>query len=127
MTKKLAHWLAIIAWVGIIFYFSHQPDLKSSLPDFWDLIFRKIAHISEYAVLSFLLMKTFIHHKITRKNAAILTLIIAASYAIGDEYHQTFIAGRSGSIRDVLIDSIGIFFIAIFYKPKNIKNESLPY
>lgn len=126
MAKKLAHWIAIIAWAGIIFYFSHQPDLKSSLPDSWDLIFRKIAHISEYAVLAFLLMRTFIHHKMARKNAAILALIIAVCYAIGDEYHQIFITGRSGCVRDVLIDSIGIFFIAIFYKPKNLKNENLP-
>ena len=119
MTKKLAHWLAIIAWACIIFYFSHQPDLKSSLPDFWDFVFRKIAHISEYSVLAFLLMRTFIHHKITRKNSAILAAIIAVSYAIGDEYHQTFVAGRGGCVRDVLIDSIGIFFIVIFYKPTN--------
>lgn len=126
MTKKLAHWLAIIAWAGIIFYLSHQPGLKSGLPDFWDFAFRKIAHISEYAVLTFLLIKTFVHHKITHKNAAILALIISVCYAIGDEYHQIFVAGRSGCIRDILVDSVGIFFIAIFYKPKNIKNENLP-
>ncbi|MEA2064740.1 MAG: VanZ family protein [Patescibacteria group bacterium] len=126
MAKKLVHWLAIIAWAGIIFYFSHQPDLKSSLPDFWDFIFRKIAHICEYAVLAFILIRTFIHHKMTGKNSAILAAITAVSYAIGDEYHQTFIIGRSGCIRDVLIDSIGIFFITIFYKPKIAKNENLP-
>ena len=118
MLKKLAYWIMIIIWAGVIFYLSNQPDLKSSLPNFWDLIFRKIAHISEYAVLTFLLIRTFVHHNIKRKNATILAVIIAICYAFGDEYHQTFIAKRAGSIRDVLIDSIGIFFMAIFYKPK---------
>ena len=125
MAKKITHWLAIIAWAGIIFYFSHQPDLKSNLPNFWDFVFRKIAHISEYAVLAFLLMRTFIYHHMARKNAAILAAIIAVCYAIGDEYHQTFVNGRSGCVRDTLIDSVGIFFIAIFYKPKKVKNENM--
>ena len=30
-------------------------------------------------------------------------------YSITDEIHQTFVFGRSGEIRDVLIDSVGIF------------------
>ena len=29
-------------------------------------------------------------------------------YAMSDEYHQTFVMGRSGELRDVLIDSLGI-------------------
>lgn len=121
MFKKSAHWIAIIAWAGIIFYLSHQPGLKSSLPDFWDFIFRKIAHISEYAVLTFLLIKTFIHYNITNKKAIVLAAVISICCAIGDEYHQTFISGRSGCVQDILIDSVGIIFISIFYKPKNEK------
>ena len=35
---------------------------------------------------------------------------ICVAFSCGDEYHQSFVAGRSPSKRDVMIDSIGIFF-----------------
>ena len=44
----------------------------------------------------------------------ILLMVVAGlfcvAFACGDEYHQSYIAGRSPSKRDVLIDSVGIFF-----------------
>ena len=42
--------------------------------------------------------------------------VFSVFYAATDEYHQTFIQGRSGSLRDVLIDSIGIFCGCFFQK-----------
>jgi VanZ family protein len=33
--------------------------------------------------------------------------VITIAFAISDEYHQTFVPGRDGNIRDVLIDSAG--------------------
>ena len=38
-----------------------------------------------------------------------ITGIICVAYAALDEYHQMFVPGRSAEVRDVLIDSIGIF------------------
>jgi len=37
----------------------------------------------------------------------IAALLICVLYAASDEIHQLFIAGRSGEVRDVLIDSAG--------------------
>jgi VanZ family protein len=49
-------------------------------------------------------------------------------YAISDEYHQSFIAGRTGTYRDVIIDSVGglvaIWLIYLHWhheKNKNVK------
>ena len=36
--------------------------------------------------------------------------LICVGFACGDEFHQSFIAGRSPSARDVCIDSVGVFF-----------------
>ena len=40
-------------------------------------------------------------------------MVIAGGFCVGfaclDEYHQSFVAGRSPSKKDVLIDSIGVF------------------
>ena len=35
---------------------------------------------------------------------------ICVAFAAGDEYHQSFVAGRGPSVKDVGIDSIGAFF-----------------
>lgn len=71
---------------------------------------RKAAHMTEYAALavavSFPLYVYGLH--------GILLMIVAGGFCVAfagfDEFHQTFVAGRSGQLRDVFIDSIGIFF-----------------
>ena len=51
---------------------------------------------------------------------AMLSIIVCALYAASDEFHQLFISGRSGEIRDIIIDScaamVGIFIISIFVR-----------
>jgi VanZ family protein len=124
--RKILHWIFIVLWMGIIFYFSNQPDLKSSLPNDWDFIFRKIAHISEFAVLNFLLIKTFSHYKISFKNILIISFSMSFLYAVLDEYHQNFVLGRHGSVKDILIDSLGIMIVTIFYPRKNTRINLRP-
>ena len=73
---------------------------------------RKCAHLTEYAVLAFLVWRA------RRKPAwsdsrpwfwreALEALWVAMFYATTDEFHQTFIPSREGCVRDVLIDSSG--------------------
>ena len=42
-----------------------------------------------------------------------LAVIFAISYAVLDEWHQTWVLGRSGNARDVMIDSIGVLITAV--------------
>lgn len=112
MKTKIQNWLLVFLWMGLIFFLSHQPDLKSGLPDFWDFIFRKIAHITEYAILTWLLFRALIPHK----RALLAAIIFSLLYAISDEYHQTFVFGRQGCLRDVLIDSLGILLAVAWIK-----------
>lgn len=124
MKNKFLNWLLVFIWMGLIFFLSHQPDLKSSLPYSWDFIFRKIAHITEYAILTWLLLKALLPNK----RALLAAVIVAILYAISDEYHQTFIFGREGCLRDFLIDSLGVFLVVwwrIKKTPKlSIKNQN---
>ena len=64
-----------------------------------DTFLRKIAHTAEYALLGALL------YRATRRPAA--ALLLASVYAVTDEIHQTFVAGRHGSPVDWLIDTAG--------------------
>ena len=43
----------------------------------------------------------------------LIAVSIAFAYACTDEFHQTFVHGREGTPRDVVIDSIGIAIAAL--------------
>jgi len=69
---------------------------------------RKTAHVTEYFCLA---ASVAFPLYVCRLRGFALTLIAGAfcvAFACLDEYHQTFVAGRVGTIRDVYIDSIGI-------------------
>jgi len=100
--------IPILLWAGLIFFFSHQPGLASGLPNFWDFILRKTAHIFEYTVLTFLLIRNLEERNLEFKKVLILSAVLATLFAISDEYHQTFIVAREGKISDVGIDVLGI-------------------
>jgi VanZ family protein len=99
-TKRsaLTLWLPVLAWAVVIFAFSSVPSLGTGLGT-WDLVLRKLAHVSEYAVLGLLLARA------VRRPA--LAVALGAGYAVTDEVHQTFVEGRHGTPRDVAIDTLG--------------------
>jgi VanZ family protein len=88
---------------------------------------RKIAHISEYFILTFFFYigfyKNFI--KISKTNILLLSLFLSISYSITDEIHQTYVPNRVGSYKDVIIDSIGaIIFYFLLRKNTKIKDNN---
>jgi VanZ family protein len=124
--KFFKFWLPVIVWMGVIFTFSSIPNLKSGLKE--DYILRKIAHMIEFGILTFLVFRAISAEKSTQGQsvlggkAIIYSLIIAVFYALTDEYHQSFVFGRQCSFKDVGIDSIGILISAgLCY----IKNRNL--
>ena len=99
-TRELvATWAPVVVWAGVIFAFSSVPSLSSGLGA-WDLVLRKAAHLSEYAILGALLLRAL--------DRALPAFLAAVAYAVSDEIHQHFVAGRSASPVDVLVDAVGI-------------------
>ena len=92
-------WLPVLAWAALILAFSSVPDLGTGLGG-WDLVLRKLAHATEYAVLGALLVRA------TGRSG--LAFALGVLYAISDEWHQTFVAGRLGAPLDVAIDAVGV-------------------
>lgn len=90
----------LIIWCGVIFVLSSIPSAKISSDTFLDFVVRKFLHIFEYFILTILSYNTFKSHK----SAYFFALV----YAISDEVHQMFVPGRGPSLKDVLVDSIGI-------------------
>ena len=73
-------------------------------------IVRKAAHITEYFLLAIAVSFPLYVYGVRGIFLMLLAGIICVGYACGDEYHQSIVSGRSASSRDVMIDSIGIFF-----------------
>jgi len=80
-----------------------------------NFIFRKICHASVYFAFSILVFNLIIQLKKGSLSFYILlTILICFIYAITDEYHQTFVIGRTGQFIDIIIDTIGSAIGAIF-------------
>ena len=55
-----------------------------------------------------LFLALFLTYEFSDKKRMLFALLIGIEYAALDEIHQLFVAGRSGQITDVMIDSLGI-------------------
>lgn len=96
-------------YASIVKYLS--PILSDGITDFLYLYIRKVAHFSIYMLLSASLsLATYnflrLNNKVNAKYYAI-PYLICVLYAISDEYHQSFTPGRTCSLRDMAIDSLG--------------------
>ncbi len=97
-------WLPALFLMAVIFWFSSQPS--NELPSFsWaDAPIKKLAHILEYAALTFFIWRALRFQREYRW----LAWLIAVAYAATDEFHQSFTPGRFPSVWDVAIfDNLG--------------------
>jgi VanZ family protein len=107
-------WLPPVAVMGLIFFLSAQPDLSSGLGA-WDVLLRKLAHATVYAVLTWLWWRALREGSASddvRPLAA--AWLMAIAYSATDEWHQTFVTGRHGVPSDVLIDAAGASAAALW-------------
>lgn len=137
----------VLAWMVTVFMLSHQiaEDSSKTSSNFITVIIklfnkdieqeqletimlkvetivRKLAHFVLYTLGGMLITIMFINFKEYITKTKIASFLLGATYAITDEIHQLFIPGRSGEIRDVLIDSTGILLgVFIIYLLMRIK------
>ncbi len=116
----IKYWLPVFIWCAVIYYLSSVPELKSGFLNQWDLVLRKMAHITEYGILAFLFFRAVFINLSFRRSIAYAALF-SITYALTDEYHQLFVFGRSGNLTDVFIDTLGIFFAIFLIYKKIIK------
>ena len=131
--KKILAWILFIGWLLLIFFFSSQNGASSSgvsngilkiIEDIFNIslsapwckfFIRKLGHFSIYLILALItinLVKQY--YKITKKEFIIVS-IFCLLYAISDEFHQSFVGGRSPQAMDVLIDFCGAILGCLIY------------
>ena len=100
-----------ICYMLLISILSHTPqeDIPESIffgPDGIDYLF----HFVEYSILGFLLFKSLASDESVVNHVVQFSLLIGISFAILDEFHQSFVPGRHMSSIDMIFDSLGILF-----------------
>lgn len=138
LLKPLSFIPAILLMM-MIYHFSAQPaEVSSQLSykvsykivetadyvfetnlDYWQMdswaqrihgVTRKLAHMTEYFALAIAVSFPLYVYGVHGIWLMLLAGIICVGFATGDEYHQSFVSGRSPSFRDVGIDSFGVFW-----------------
>jgi len=123
LSPELRQWMPILIWAAAIFTFSTSgfsadstsrvitPVLRWALPgislawlDLANTLVRKAAHFTEYGVLFWLLVRG------PMRRRPLIAMAICVAYALTDEGHQIFVAGRTASMYDVALDSSGAMF-----------------
>jgi VanZ family protein len=127
-THRLKEWLPVVLWATLIFVFSTElfsgahtggiinpllqfffPNITPKFLNLAHFLIRKLGHFSEYFILTVLLMRALRQENAgrTEPRHLLISFAIATLYAIGDEFHQSFVPSRGASAIDVLIDMCG--------------------
>ena len=96
---------AVAIFLGSSIPGPEMPKLVLSVPD-------KILHVCEYSLFAFLIcraVKNQNHMQGIARFAIIFTILCASAYAASDEFHQSFVPGRTMDVFDWLADTIGAF------------------
>ena len=130
----LRYHLPPLIFMGLIWWWSSIPNLKLSDGEA-EFFRRKAVHLAEYGLLWVLIYRSFVGKKWfshIRDNApkVILALCLATLYGALDEVHQMYVPTRTGMIRDVGIDFLGvlmtitgIFLYSTYQKSKNFTHK----
>jgi len=124
-------WLPPVAYAALIFYASSQSSLK--LADKSLIVWDKMAHFFEYAILALLILRVSRTKTDSPWRAAILAAAISIAYGISDEFHQSFVPNRTAEVGDLAMNTLGaILAVApftipkIYVKDRTNQKETLP-
>jgi VanZ family protein len=124
----MLYWLPPILWMGVIFWFSTDTfsgghtesslelllraiglSVEPAVLEHVNFLIRKTAHLAAYAILGLLLFRAFRSRNVQRWRLkwAVSAFLIAAAYALLDEYHQSLTQERTASLADSVLDMVG--------------------
>lgn len=113
---KWLSWALPLAYMILIWVLSSMPaDAVVELPDSKvDRFFKESLHLVEFAILYLLLVWALWSTGRFSKKASILCAVVAISYGLLDEFHQSFVPYRSATVIDFVKDTIGVLVAYYF-------------
>lgn len=118
-------------WMGAIFVLSAQPDFTFVPLDWQTQAVSLLAHAVEYAILAGLWFMAASRTPALAgawqglSRPAVLALGVALLYALSDEFHQSFVPGRSADPVDLLADMAGAVIVVWFLQRRRTNRAGL--
>jgi VanZ like family len=126
--------LFVLAWAGSIFATSCTvistyelfaiisyicgPEAARRFEIFWGIVWFVVVkgwHATEFAILTVGLVVLFnTWHHTSGRRAIVLAGTLSVLFAASDEWHQTFVPNRDGTVSDMLIDCLGITIVTLY-------------
>ena len=143
--RRIRRYGPLVVWMGFIFFASTGefsasntsriigPLLRWLFPGISEeqltlahSITRKVAHFAEYAILAWLAARAFTtsSRQALSHRWFLISLLLVVVYSLSDEYHQSFVPARTGSIYDSLIDISGGLAALLLYALWRSKAQS---
>lgn len=107
-------WLPLVSLYGVIYFLSDQPRLPGPEDEVAQFLWFKTAHVIVYSLVGLFSLvavsRLFPGGARARWKLIILylSLFLALSLAVHDEWHQSTTPGRESTVRDLVIDSLAI-------------------
>jgi VanZ family protein len=118
---KFFDFLGLLLFCTLIYWLSDQPHLP--VPMVFELQ-DKLQHMIAYFVMGILAWRNFKHSIGTLKLLAVVSIAFCSLYGISDEWHQSFVVGRSSEVLDWVADTIGasfaVYLLTRFFVKKRI-------
>ncbi|UCC62920.1 MAG: VanZ family protein [Anaerolineae bacterium] len=103
----LYYWLPLVTWMGAIFWFSAQPQPLGYLASWLESLAGIVGHLVGYAGLVLFWWRALAAHSASARRMRGLAFLLTVLYAVSDEYHQSFVPGRTATLADLFIDAAG--------------------
>ena len=121
---------SIVSAVNNLFRFGWEEVSMQEMARMLGFPIRKIAHMSEFGLLAVLNYWACSFYPKVKNKLYILAFAMTVLYAATDEFHQLFIADRSGNLTDVCIDATGAFlalaavwFVSCIWKKHTVQSK----
>lgn len=105
----LVYTFPAILWAMAIFAGSSIPS--EDFPNLLIFTQDKLLHLTAYLGFGVLLERAFRHQTLLRqlaRHSKLSAILCAALYGLSDEFHQSFVPGRSMDPWDLLADVLGV-------------------
>jgi len=104
--------VAAVAWMAVLWILSSIPTApdQTTAGIFVPKVLQKTLHVIAYAMLSaawLWVLDTGRSATNTNTHTGFMAIGLTTTYAAIDEFHQTFVPGRTGSPWDVALDACG--------------------
>jgi len=102
----LLYWLPLLAWLGVMLYFTSVPNPYAMVDPEW-VPADAVAHVLGYILMGLLLTRLAGRLRGRGLGTVAWALLIAVIYGILDEFHQIPIPGRGFAVMDIVCNATG--------------------